>query len=245
MKTVHEVSELAGVSVRTLHHYDRIGLLVPSARSDAGYRFYSDDDLARLQQIMLLKELEFSLADIRSILNSPSYDARRALDQQIRLLELKRDHLSTLIDMAKNARKEVGTMSFEAFDTSKIEEYAKEAKASWGSTPAWKEYEQKSAGRTKEQEAGLGEGLMELFVPFGRMAAEGADPASDEALAQAGRIQTYISEHYYRCTNEIFAQLGASYGAGGDFTRNINAAAGEGAAEFAAQAVAAYCARRA
>ena len=243
MLTVHEVSELAGISVRTLHHYDRIGLLKPSARTDAGYRLYDEADLARLQQVLFFRELEFPLADIRRIVDSPDFDRNLALEQQIRLLELKREHLDNLIALAKSLKEDdMNNAAFDAFDTSKIDEYAAQAKAQWGATPAWQEYEKKSAGRSTAEQAGMGADLMALFVPFGKMAAEGADPASDEAKAQAAAIQAFITEHFYTCTDEIFSQLGQAYGAGGDFTRNINAAAGPSAAEFAAKAVAAYCA---
>ena len=242
MLTVHEVSELAGVSVRTLHHYDDIGLLRPNKRTDSGYRLYDEDDLARLQQILLFRELEFPLADIRAIVDSPGFDRECVLEQQLELLELKREHIDRLIDLAKSLMKEgVSEVGFDAFDTGKLDEYKAAAQEQWGSTGAWAEYEAKSAGRTAKEEANMGEGLMALFVPFGAMAAAGADPASEEAKAQAARIQNYISEHYYTCTDEIFAQLGRAYGAGGEFTANINAAAGEGAAEFAAKAVEAYC----
>ena len=244
MLTVHEVSELAGVSVRTLHHYDDIGLLRPSARTDAGYRLYDEGDLARLQQILLFRELEFPLADIRGIIDSPGFDRKRVLKRQLELLELKREHIDKLIDLAESLMEEdVTTVSFEAFDTSKMDEYAAAAKAKWGSTPEWAEYETKSAGRSSKEEATVGEELLALFAPFGEMAAAGADPAASEATEQAALIQTFISEHFYTCTNEIFAQLGHAYGAGGDFTANINAAGGEGAAEFAAKAVEAYCAK--
>lgn len=243
MKTVHEVSELAHVSVRTLHHYDQIGLLQPSARSEAGYRLYSDEDLARLQQIMLFRELEFPLADIRAILDSPDYDQGRALEQQIELLELRREHIDNLIDMAKTMKTMgVRALSFKPFDTSKLDECMAAAREAWGKTPQWAEYEQKWACKTKEDEAAMGERLMRLFVPFGKLAAEGADPACEEAWAQVAAIQAFITENAYNCTNEILAGLGRAYGSGGDFTRNINEAAGPGAAEFAAAAIEAYCA---
>lgn len=241
MKTVHEVSELTGVSVRALHHYDAIGLLCPSERTEAGYRLYSDDDLVRLQEILLFRELEFSLSDIREIIDSPDYDQGRALEQQIELLKLKREHIENLIDLAIGIKAMgVRALTFKPFDTSKIDEYAAQAKASWGSSAEWKEYEAKSAGRTREEERILGEGLFELFKPFGSMVAEGVDPTSAEAVAQAKCIQDYISEHFYTCSDEILLSLGRMYGSGGDFTRNINAQAGEGAAEFAALAIEAY-----
>ena len=238
MRTVHEVSELTGVSVRALHHYDKIGLLRPSGRTEAGYRLYGDEDLACLQQILLFRELEFPLKDIRGIMDAPDFDRSRALEQQIRLLELRRAHIDGLIALAQGMlERGEKAMTFKPFDKSEIDEYTEAAKASWGDTPAWQEYEHKSAGRSKEEEGVLGQEMMALFEPFGRMAAEGADPASPEATVQAKCIQDFITAHYYTCTDEIFAQLGCAYGAGGDFTRNIDAAAGVGAAEFASQAV--------
>ena len=244
MKTVHEVAQLAGVSVRTLRHYDKIGLLRPAARTQAGYRLYGDADLERLQQILLFRELEFPLKDIKRILDSPGFNHERALDQQIELLELKREHLGNLIGLARQLKEEGGAaMDFKAFDTSKMDEYARRAKESWGDTPEWSDYERRNAGRTAGENQALGDELMALFAPFGRMAREGADPAGEQARSQAKLIQDFISEHYYACSNEVFAQLGQAYGSGGEFTRNIDAAAGAGAADFAARAVAAYVAR--
>lgn len=243
--TVHEVSKLAGISVRTLHHYDKIGLLSPATRTSAGYRLYSESDLARLQQILLFRELEFPLNEIRAIIDSPAFDRTQALEQQIQLLKLKREHLDGLINLAQSTlRKGAKHMDFKAFDTSKIDAYAEQAKASWGDTPQWKEYEENKANRSDEDEASMAKNLMDLFIPFGRMAAEGADPESSEAKAQAATIQQFITKNYYHCSNEVFAQLGASYGAGGEFTQNIDAAAGPGAGAFAAKAVAAYCASK-
>lgn len=238
MRTVHEVSELAGVSVRTLQYYDKIGLLVPTARTEAGYRLYGDEDLVRLQQILLYRALEFPLKDIKRIVGSPDFDRTRALSQQIELLRLRRAHIEGLIALAEGLMSgEEQTVSFAEFDTSKLDEYAAQAKAQWGEKPAWHEYERKSAGRTREEERAMGEELMELFKPFGAMAAAGVDPAGDEAVAQARRIQGYITEHFYTCTDEVFRQLGQAYGSGGDFTRNIDAVAGDGAAVFAMHAI--------
>lgn len=139
LRTVHEVSELTGVSVRALHHYDAIGLLCPSTRTDAGYRLYSDADLERLQQILLFRELEFPLKEIGQIIDNPGFDQSQALEQQIRLLELRREHIDKLLDLARAMKtKGMRTLAFDAFDTSKIEEYAAQAKATWGASPEWK-----------------------------------------------------------------------------------------------------------
>ena len=93
MKTVKEVSLLTGVSVRALHHYDAIGLLKPAKVTEAGYRLYDTASLERLQQILLFRELEFPLKEIKAILESPDFDRNKALEQQISLLELKKEHL--------------------------------------------------------------------------------------------------------------------------------------------------------
>ena len=104
MRTVHEVSRLTGVSIRTLQYYDRIGLLPPAEYTDAGYRLYDDAALETLQQILLFRELEFPLKDIGRIIHNPSFDRQKALDQQIELLELKKEHLDSLITLARGIR---------------------------------------------------------------------------------------------------------------------------------------------
>ena len=100
MKTVHEVSKLAGVSIHTLQYYDKIGLLHPTGYTEAGYRLYDDTDLERLQHILMFRELEFPLKDIKDIITSPGFDRKKALDQQIELLRLKREHIDNLMNLA-------------------------------------------------------------------------------------------------------------------------------------------------
>ena len=131
--TVNEVSKLTGVSIRTLQYYDRIGLLHPAGYTEAGYRLYDDAALETLQQILLFRELEFPLKDIKEIISSPDFDRSKALEQQIELLKLKKEHIENLIDLAIGI-KAIGVkpMTFDAFDTKKIDEYAAQAKASWG-----------------------------------------------------------------------------------------------------------------
>jgi len=243
LKTVHEVSQLAGISVRTLHHYDAIGILSPTETTEAGYRLYDDDALARLQCILLFKELEFPLKDIKAILDSPNFERNKALDQQIELLKLKKEHLENLIDLATGIRM-IGVkklMNFDAFDTKKIDEYAKQAKESYGNTPAYKEFEKKSKGRSKEQEKQLGIGMMNIFADFGKLISHNAS----ETIVQekVAELQSYITEHYYTCTPEILQGLGEMYVGGGSMTDNINNYAGAGTAEFVAEAIKIYCAR--
>jgi DNA-binding transcriptional MerR regulator len=182
MMTVNEVSKLTGVSIRTLQYYDKIGLLHPAEYTEAGYRLYDDAALETLQQILLFRELEFPLKDIKKIVGSPDFDRSKALAQQIELLTLKKEHLENLIDLAKGLKlRGVRNLKFDAFDTKKIDEYAAQAKAAWGTTPAYKEFEQKSKGRTQQEDQNIALGLMDIFSEFG--AIKGADPASAGAPA--------------------------------------------------------------
>ena len=125
MKTVNEVSRLSGVSVRTLRYYDSIGLLKPTGHTDAGYRLYDDAALERLQQILLFRELQFPLKEISRIMQSPDYDRKKALSQQIALLTMKKEHLERLIASAKQIEKGEPAMKqpdFSAFDTRRMDE---------------------------------------------------------------------------------------------------------------------------
>ena len=241
MMTVREVSRLTGVSIRTLRYYDGIGLLPPARYTEAGYRLYDDAALERLQQILLFRELEFPLKEIRRILDSPAFDRNKALEQQIELPTLKREHIDNLIRMARSVKLTGGiSMDFEAFDKKKLEEYTARARKSWGATPEYREFEQKNGGKTLTELKQTGDGLMALLAEFGAM--KDGDPAAPEAQAQARKVQDYITEHYYSCTNKIFAQLGRMYGSGGEFTENIDNAGGPGTAAFASKAIRIYCA---
>lgn len=243
MKTVHEVSKLAGISVRTLHHYDAIGLLTPTTTTEAGYRLYDDNALERLQCILFFKELEFPLKDIKEILDSPNFERNKALEQQIKLLTMKKEHLENLINLARGIQttgvKKI--MDFKAFDTKKMDDYAKQTKESYGSTTAYKEYEEKSKGRTKEDEKSLGIGMMNIFAEIGKMLS--LKPSDDAVQEKVAELRAYITEHYYNCTPEILSGLGRMYAGGGEMTENINNYAGEGTAEFAAEAIQFYCKR--
>lgn len=167
MMTVKEVSKLTGVSVRTLHYYDEIGLLKPSSITEAGYRLYDDSNLERLQDIMLFRELEFSLADIKKILDSPKFNRGKALEDQIALLRLRRDHLNNLIRFADGLRKKgENKMTFKPFDKSKLEVYEKLAKESWGETKAYKEFTERNSEKNGVDMQRDAEGLMDIFFEF-------------------------------------------------------------------------------
>lgn len=224
MMTVNEVSRLTGVSIRALHYYDQIGLLPAAGHTDSGYRLYDDTALERLQRI----------------LSNSAFDREKALEQQIELLKLKRQHIEDLIALAEKTQTTGGTiMDFTAFDTQKIKDYAAPAKQQWGATPEYKEFEQKTALKTEKEVSAMGGQLMEIIAAFGKM--QSMDPAAPAVQAQVKKLQDFISTHYYTCSKMILNQLGQMYAAGGAFTENINAAGGPGTAEFAQEAIAIYC----
>ena len=240
MKTVNELAKLCHVSVRTLHHYDAIGLLKPTPVTEAGYRLYDEAALERLYLILLFRELGFPLKEIQGILDAPDYDRNRVLEQQVELLKAKVSHLQNRIHLA-NGIKMMGVkyLEFNNWDPKKIDEYQAQAEAIYGKSEAWQEYTQKAKGRTKEQEKELGAGVMDLFTRLGGMRELGAD--APEVQAWVKELQAYFTEHFYNCTPQILLGLSEMYAGGGSMTENIDAAGGKGTGEFARKAIMIYC----
>lgn len=233
MKTVTEVSRLAGISVRTLHHYDAIGLLKPSRVTEAGYRLYDGAALRRLQTILLFRSLKFSLREIKAMLDSPDFDPAEALAQQIHLLELQRQHIGDLIQLAKDLQKKgVEYMDFQAFQTEKMDQYAEEVRARWGATAAYREHQEKRKHPTDD-----GAALMAQFAELGALRQLPPEDAAVQAAVDA--LQACITAHYYNCTDEILQGLGRMYTDDPRFRANIDQAGGEGTAEFVRRAIAA------
>ncbi len=243
MMIVNEVSRLTGVSIRTLQYYDKIGLLPPADYTEVGYRLYDDETLQKLQIILLFRELEFPLKDIRRIIESPVFDREKALEQQIHILELKKEHIENLIDLARGVKKSgVKDMTdFIAFDTAKIDDYIAKAREYWGDTAAFKEFEEKNADRTSEENAGINTELMKIFAQFGGM--KDMDPASPKVQKQVKKLQDYITDKFYKCTNTILSSLGHAYSAEGEMNRNIDKAGGKGTGEFVDKAIQIYCSK--
>lgn len=240
MKTVKEIAQLAHISVRTLHHYDAIGLLKPTLVTEAGYRLYDDNALERLYLVLLYREIGFSLEEIRHLLDAPDYDRNRTLEKQVELLKAKADHLRNRIQFANGIKMTgVKNLKFDNWDPKKIDEYSAQAEILYGKTEAWQEYTQKATGRSKQQEKILGEGVMDLFVRLGQLKALPAEAA--EVQAWVKELQSYFTEHFYTCTPQILQGLAQMYAGGGSMTENIDAAGGKGTAEFARDAIVAYC----
>ena len=186
MMTVNEVSKLTGVSIRTLQYYDTIGLLKPIEYTESGYRLYDDTSLERLQQILLFKELEFPLKEIKKIIDAPNFDRNKALEQ-------------------------------------------------WGQTSEYKEFEEKTKNWTKDDEATVANEFMQLFVEFGQM--KEMDPADEQVQLQVKKLQDYITDHFYTCSDKVLCGLGRMYAGGGELTENIDDVGGAGTAEFASKAI--------
>ena len=241
---IKEFANLTGVSVRTLHYYDEIGLLKPSAVDEQnGYRFYDERCLERMQEILFYRELDFPLKDIQAILSSPDYDKQTALKEQKHLLTLKKERLERLITALDGAMKgENFTMN--VFDNSEFEaqreQYAKEAKEKWGGTDAYKESAEKTKGYSKEKWDNVTAGMTALMAEFAGCRSNGFAPDSSEAQSLVKKWQDYITENYYTCTKDILAGLGEMYVADERFKTNIDSN-GNGTAEFMREAITAYC----
>lgn len=239
---INEIANLTGVTVRTLHYYDEIGLLKPSKITEAGYRLYDDSALLTLQQILFFRELDFSLNDIKEIMTTPHYDKDAALDKHKTLLIQKRNRLNRLIDLVDHTLKGENDMSFQQFDMTEIErakkEYADEAKERWGDTPAYRESEAKTSSYDKAQWKTIDSQGSTILSEFGECHDLPADSKKAQELVK--KWQDYITANFYNCTKEILSGLGLMYVADQRFTRNIDQY-GKGTAKFMANAIAVYC----
>lgn len=241
---IREFAKLTGVSVRTLHFYDEIGLLKPySVDEQNGYRYYDEYSLTRMQEILFYRELDFQLKEIRMILSAPDYDKQNALKEQKQLLTLKKERLERLISALDGAMKgEIVNMN--VFDNSdfeaKREEYAKEAKEKWGNTAAYKESAEKTADYSADKWKQVNSAMDERIAEFADCKRKGFAPDSKEAKALAKKWQDFITENYYTCTKEILAYLAEMYVADERFKKSIDCY-GDGTAQFMSDTIKAYC----
>lgn len=238
MRTVHEVSRLSGVSVRTLRYYDAIGLLRPADVTDAGYRLYDDVSLSRLQSILLFRELRFPLRDIRAMLDAPDFNPQEAVAQQIRLLTLERRRLDGLLALARDIQqKGVYQMDFDAFKQDDVSRYAQEVKERWGHTAAYRASQERQRGQSSAERDAAAKGLMACFAALGAHREEAPDAPAVQREVDA--LRQYITDHFYPCGEETLQGLGRLYAEDERFRRSIDRAGGEGAADFVSRAIAA------
>jgi DNA-binding transcriptional MerR regulator len=225
--TVGEVASLASVSVRTLHHYDRIGLLKPSERSESGYRHYSDDDLEVLQQILFFRELGFGLAEIARIMHDPSFDRLEALRLQRRMLKDKSAQLALMaeaVEAAIDATKGGVTLDandmFEVFGEFDPKEYEKEAEERWGSTDAYKESARRAARYTKTDWQRFKEESDAINAAIVAAMDAGLPADSVEAMDSVERHRMQIGASFYPCSHDMHCGLAEMYIADPRFAAN-------------------------
>jgi len=236
---IKEFAEFIGVSVRTLHYYDEIGLLPPaSVDKVTGYRYYDESSLLRMQEILFYRELDFSLKRIGEILSAPHYDTKKALQEQKNLLIYQKERLERLISAIDGAIK--GENVMKAFDNQELETYKAEAKERWGNTDAYKEHAEKTKGYSGQKWNDLAEGIDHIMAEFALCMKNGETPDSAETQYLVKMLQDYISANYYNCTDQILAGLGQMYVADERFQSNIDRHA-DGTAAFIRDAIVVYC----
>ena len=244
--TVKAVAELAGVSIRTLHHYDDIGLLRPASVSHAGYRLYTTADLERLQQVLFFRELGFSLQEIKEIVESPTFDRKQALMSHRKLLLEKQQRLEKLIQSVDHTIDAIGRNEsmnddemfegFEGFDKKQLKEWRDEARQKWGSEnvdESWR----RTSKFTKEDWDAIKKESGEIVE--GMAARIDRDPSDPEVQALMGRHFRQINERFYTVTPEIFRGLGELYVNDPRFAANYEPVKA-GLADFMRRAMAVY-----
>ncbi|WP_257348687.1 MerR family transcriptional regulator [Pseudalkalibacillus decolorationis] len=238
---VKEVADLVGISVRTLHHYDEIGLLTPDETTESGYRLYSDENLETLQQILFFKELSFPLKKIIEIISSPSFDRQEALELHRKMLLEKRSRLDKMITTIDNTIQHTkgeiqmsNKAKFEGFDFSH-NPYEKEARERWGDE-AVDQSNAKINNMTKDQQKVMGDEMNAIYRKLADL--RNGSPDSEEA-------QAAIKEWYEFLNNmgdyslDAFKGLGQMYVDDERFTKNIDQF-GEGLAKFMRDTMAVY-----
>lgn len=246
---VKEVRDMVGVSVRTLHYYDQIGLLKPESVSAAGYRLYTDSDLERLQQILFFKELDFNLQEIKEILDSRDFDRVHALKAHRDMLIKKKKRLERIIksvektiDSAEGGEKMNKKEMFDGFSMEEIEKhkekYAKEVKEKYGDSHAFKESQSRTSKYSKEDWAIIMKKQGEIYKKLSGLMDR--EPADSEVQKSVEDWREHINRYFYTCTPEIFRGLGELYVNDERFTANIDKVK-SGLAKFLSEAIKVYC----
>ncbi|MCG8504762.1 MAG: MerR family transcriptional regulator [Sphingomonadales bacterium] len=241
---IKEVAELSGLSVRALHHYDAIGLLVPGARTAAGYRLYDDDDLLRLQQILIGRELGLSLEDVRRSLDDPGFDRRRALLDQRAELERRAADTAAMIRAIDAALASIGDTETEdkkmdmkkIFDGFEPDEYADEARERWGDTDAYETSTRRTRSYTEADWKKLRDEQNAIYADAFAALEAGKRPDDPEAMAIAERHRQSIDRWFYPCSAEAHSGLADMYEADRRFADNIDKH-GKGLTKFLAASI--------
>lgn len=236
---IKEFAETTGVSVRTLHYYDEIGLLRPAfIDENTSYRYYDEASLLRMQEILFYRELDFSLKSIIDILSSPNYDKNEVLKEQKKLLMLKKERLERLILAIDSSTK--GDNVSMIFDNSEFENYKSEVKEKWCNTKAYNEHLEKTKNYSKDKWNNLTDEMNNIFKEFSICMRNDKKVNSIEVINLVKILQDFITLNYYECTNKILAGLGQMYVLDERFKNNIDKF-GDGTAKFVSEAIKVYC----
>lgn len=226
---VGDVARMTGVTVRTLHHYDEVGLLSPSGRTAAGYRRYAEPDLERLQQILTYRELGFPLAEIASILADPDADAFGHLRRQHALLTERMARLRTMIDAIEfmMEAEQMGVQlspeeRFEVFGDFDPDQHAAEAERRWGGSEAYRQSQRRAAAYSKDDWLRIKAESEQLSQRFAAAMAADELATSPAAMELAEQHRAYISRWFYDCSYEIHRGLGELYVSDQRFTDSID-----------------------
>lgn len=242
MLTIKEVSKLCGVTVRTLHYYDEIGIFKPSLINDSRYRLYSEDSLIKLQEILFFKELDFSLKEIKNIVSNPKYDRKYALNMQKDILIKKKNRIEDLIKLINKSMDDSFILGLEKFKEEEIEKmkenYKKEVKERWGNTLEYREFKDK--GYSYKDNERFKEDIESIFSRFKGVVSLGE--GSKEAQELVELWHEYINNNFYTCSKEILSNLGDMYVYDERFKKNIDKDF-EGLSEFINKAIKVYCSK--
>jgi DNA-binding transcriptional MerR regulator len=243
--SIGQVARLAGVTIRTLHHYDEVGLLSPDARSTAGYRRYGDGELARLQQILFYRELGFSLDEITAMLDDPDANPQDHLRRQRELLldrGRKVDAMVVAVEMAMEAEKMGISLTpeerFEVFGTDDPARYADEAEERWGETDAYRESRRRTKAYTKADWLAIRQESADIDQAFIAAMRQGEPADGDVATAIAEQHRQHIDRRFYDCSPEFHRSLAEMYITDPRFADTYNTQA-EGLANYIHNAIAA------
>lgn len=244
--TVHEVAKLAGITNRTLHYYDEIGLLSPSIVTATKYRIYTDEDLKRLQEILFFKEIGFSLKEIKFLIASPLYNREEILIKHLKILELKRKKIDKLIDLVNTALTDKSNYSFEVFFNHDILEaqaqFQKEVIEKWGATGEYQYFFDRFSKHTERENTDKWNDLIAQSQSLFERLAEyvSLSPSLPKVQELVQEWQEYISENFYPCSSEMLSYLGELYISDDRFSTYIDRF-GNGLSVFFSKAIQYYC----
>jgi len=255
MYTINKIAKIAGITLKTLRHYEKVGLLVPSGRTDSGYRQYSEVEVEKLQQILFYRELDFPLLKIKEIMERPGYDKGKALKMQISFLEERAERYQKLSLLAKKTLRDMEGEKkmkdhelFEGFSYEKIladqKKYEKEVTEKWGNSAAYKESSEKTNKYRKEDWERIQMEMDDLMKELIQCFKEKESVESDRMLSLCDSFRKHMTTNFYECSLEMFSCLGNMYVTDERFTQYYDKHE-KGLAAFYNEAIQNYCIKKA